>query len=152
MPRTSGKTLLKYVDGAITISAGAIFNTIQFFNQFKANASFTPAWSDKPLLKSWQKSKPNLGWPRSTDSLCPDCVREAREKIFKGEEDWQVLVHEKVGEIKAEIIERNGQIWMTKECPIHGQFEDLMAEDSKFLEHIERNFPGRDIQIGRAHV
>ena len=36
------------------------------------NASPTPKWSDKPLLKSWEKSKPPLGWPRSTDSLCPE--------------------------------------------------------------------------------
>ena len=54
-------------------------------------------------------------------------------------------MHEKVGEIKAQIIERDGQVWMVKECPIHGKYEDLMAIDSKFLEWIEKNFPGRDI-------
>ena len=54
-------------------------------------------------------------------------------------------MHEKVGEIKAQIIERDGQVWMVKDCPIHGQYEDLMAIDAKFLEWIEKNFPGRDI-------
>ncbi len=54
-------------------------------------------------------------------------------------------MHEKVGEIKAQIIERDGQVWMVKECPIHGKYEDLMAVDAKFLEWIEKNFPGRDI-------
>ena len=34
---------------------------------------------------------------------------------------------------------------MVKECPIHGKYEDLMAIDAKFLEWIEKNFPGRDI-------
>ena len=34
---------------------------------------------------------------------------------------------------------------MIKDCPIHGHYEDLMAADSKFLEWIEKNFPGRDI-------
>ena len=34
---------------------------------------------------------------------------------------------------------------MVKECAIHGKYEDLMAIDSKFLEWIEKNFPGRDI-------
>src|ERR1700757_791060 len=114
-------------------------------NKFNPNPSFTPKWSDKPLLKSWEKSKPTLGWPRTTDSLCPDCVREARDLILNGKKDWTDLVHEKVGEIKAQIIERDGQVWMVKECPIHGKYEDLMAIDSKFLEWIEGNFPGRDI-------
>src|SRR5205807_7551657 len=40
---------------------------------------------------------------------------------------------------------RDGQIWMVKDCPIHGHLEDLMAIDSKFLTHIEAMFPGRDI-------
>src|SRR5207245_7729723 len=70
---------------------------------------------------------------------------EARESILSGQQDVSVLVHEKVGEIKAEIIERDGQIWMVKDCPIHGHLEDLMAIDSKFLTHIEAMFPGRDI-------
>ena len=46
---------------------------------------------------------------------------------------------------KAQIIERDGQVWMVKECPIHGKYEDMMAVDAKFLEWIEANFPGRDL-------
>ncbi|OLE55530.1 MAG: radical SAM protein, partial [Acidobacteria bacterium 13_1_20CM_3_53_8] len=102
--------------------------------------------SDKPLLKSWQKTKPTLGWPRQTDSLCPNCVREARAEILEGKRDVSILLNEKVGEIKAQIIERDGQIWMVKDCPVHGHIEDLMAIDSKFFKHIEAVFPGRDIQ------
>ncbi|HSR49263.1 MAG TPA: radical SAM protein [Acidobacteriota bacterium] len=138
----------KYVDKAIAKTAGAAFDTLQFFNKFRPNPSFTPKWSDKPLLKSWEKSKPTLGWPRETDSLCPKCVIEARERILNGEEDYTVLIDEKVGEVKAKVIERDGKILMVKECPIHGKYEDVMAIDSKFLSWIESNFPGRDI---RAH-
>src|ERR1700760_1024288 len=54
-------------------------------------------------------------------------------------------MHEKVGEIKAQIVERDGQIWMVKDCPLHGHYEDMMAVDAKFLEWIEQQFPGRDI-------
>ncbi len=136
---------IKYVEKALTVTAGATFDVIQFFNKYKPNPSFTPKWSDKPLQKSWQKSKPPLGWPRTTDSLCPRCVIEARKKILSGEEDYRMLVKEKVGEIKATILERDGQIWMVKECPKHGKFEDLMAVDKKFLEHVEAVYPGRDI-------
>ena len=148
MPRKKGHRLMKYVDSAICMTAGAAFDSIQFFNKYRPNPSFTPKWSDKPLLKSWEKSKPTLGFPRTTDSLCPTCVRDAREKIINGEEDYRTLMTDKVGEIKAQIIERDGEVWMTKECPKHGKFEDMMAKDVKFLEWIEGNFPGRDI---RAH-
>jgi tetraether lipid synthase len=148
MPRMTGKRALKYVDSAVCLSAGVAFDFIQFFNQYRPNPAFTPKWSDKPLLKSWEKSKPTLGWPRTTDSLCPACVKEAREKIINGEEDYRSLITDHVGEIKATILERNGQVWMVKDCPKHGKFEDMMAKDVKFLEWIEKNFPGRDI---RAH-
>jgi uncharacterized radical SAM superfamily Fe-S cluster-containing enzyme len=136
---------IKYVEKGLSAAANVAFNSIQFFNQYKPNPSFTPKWSEKPLLKSWQKSKPTLGWPRTTDSLCPKCVKEARTRIIEnGEDPWQVI-EERPGEIKATIIERNGEIWMVKDCPIHGHFEDMMAVDSKFLEHIEAMYPGRDI-------
>jgi uncharacterized radical SAM superfamily Fe-S cluster-containing enzyme len=127
------------------MAAGTTFDVIHFFNKYRPNPSFTPKWSDKPLQKSWQKSKPPLGWPRTTDSLCPKCVIEARKKILNGEEDYRILIKEKVGEIKATILERDGQIWMVKECPKHGKFEDMMALDKKFLEHVESVYPGRDI-------
>ena len=136
---------IKHAERGLTLLAGGLFNAIQSVNKYKPNPSFTPKWSDKPLLKSWQKSKPTLGWPRTTDSLCPNCVIEAREAILSGKKDVSVLINEKVGEIKAQIIERDGQIWMVKDCPTHGHFEDMMAIDSKFLTHIEKMFPGRDI-------
>ncbi|MEN3329222.1 MAG: 7,8-dihydro-6-hydroxymethylpterin dimethyltransferase [Acidobacteriota bacterium] len=136
---------VKYAERGLTLIAGGLFNAIQSVNKYKPNPSFTPKWSDKPLLKSWQKSKPTLGWPRTTDSLCPNCVIEAREEILSGKKDVSVLINEKVGEIKASIIERDGQIWMIKDCPVHGHFEDMMAIDSHFLTHIEKMFPGRDI-------
>ena len=146
MPRTRGTRLLKYVDRAASVTAGVAFDGIQFFNKYKPNPAFTPRWSDKPLLKSWQKTKPQLGWPRQTDSLCPGCVKEARERIINGEQDWRTLLTEKVGEIKANILERNGEVWMVKDCPIHGHYEDIMAKDVNFLAWIEKNFPGRDMR------
>ena len=137
---------VKHFEKGLTYIAKGAFNAVKSINQFKPNPSFTPKWSDKPMLKSWEKTKPTLGFPRQTDSLCPQCVIEAREAIISGEREVSTLVNDKVGEIKAQIIERDGQIWMVKECPEHGKIEDLMAIDSKFLKHIETLFPGRDIQ------
>jgi uncharacterized radical SAM superfamily Fe-S cluster-containing enzyme len=139
---------IKYAEKAVTVAAGAAWHVFNAVNSIKPNPSFTPKWSEKPLLKSWEKQKPTLGWPRSTDSLCPKCVPEIRTKIVNGELPVEILKNEKVGEIKAQIIERDGRILMVKDCPIHGHFEDVMAIDPAFLAHVEKVFPGRDI---RAH-
>jgi uncharacterized radical SAM superfamily Fe-S cluster-containing enzyme len=139
---------IKYVEKAATVAANAAWQVFDRLNQIKQNPSFTPKWSDKPLLKSWQKTKPPLGWPRTTDSLCPKCVPEIRQQIVDGKLPVDILKNEKVGEIKAQIIERDGKILMVKDCPVHGHFEDLMAIDAKFFKHLEESFPGRDI---RAH-
>jgi uncharacterized radical SAM superfamily Fe-S cluster-containing enzyme len=136
---------VKYVEKIVTAAAGVTFNVLSAFAG-AGHPSFTPKWSEKPLLKSGKKSKPPLGWPRTTDSLCPRCIIEARKKIVNGEEDYRVLVEKHVGEIKATILERDGQIWMEKECPVHGKFEDILSLDSKFQERIESVFPGRDIE------
>src|SRR5579875_185432 len=139
---------VKYVEKAITYAAKGAWVVFDRLNSIHPNPSFTPKWSDKPLLKSYQKSKPPLGWPRTTDSLCPKCVPEIRQQILDGKLPVEVLINEKVGEIKAQIIERDGQILMVKDCPTHGHFEDVMAIDTAFFKHLEEVFPGRDI---RAH-
>ncbi len=139
---------IKYVEKAVTAGAGAAWAVFDRLNRISPNPSFTPKWSDKPLLKSYEKQKPPLGWPRTTDSLCPKCVPELRQQILDGKLPHEVLLNEKVGEIKATILERDGQILMVKDCPKHGHFEDIMAMDTAFFKHLEDVFPGRDI---RAH-
>jgi uncharacterized radical SAM superfamily Fe-S cluster-containing enzyme len=139
---------IKYVEKAVTTAAGAAWQVFDRLNQIGQKPSFTPKWSDKPILKSYQKTKPPLGWPRTTDSLCPQCVPEIRQQIVDGKVPHQILLNEKVGEIKAQIIERDGKILMVKDCAVHGHFEDVMAIDTAFFKHLEDVFPGRDI---RAH-
>ena len=51
-----------------------------------------PGWAPGPLLKSRQRTKPPLGWPRQTDSLCPRCVIETRAAILEGRRDLADLV------------------------------------------------------------
>jgi uncharacterized radical SAM superfamily Fe-S cluster-containing enzyme len=140
---------IKYVEKAAVAAAKATWVVFDGLNRIKPNPSPTPKWSDKPLLKSYEKSKPPLGWPRSTDSLCPKCVPEIRQQILDGHLPHEVLMNEKVGEIKATIIERDGKILMVKDCPKHGHFEDVMSIDTEFSKHLEDVFPGRDI---RAHA
>jgi uncharacterized radical SAM superfamily Fe-S cluster-containing enzyme len=139
---------IKYAEKAFTYAAGAAWVVFDKFNQIKQNPGFVPKWSDKPLLKSWEKTKPPLGWPRETDSLCPRCVPEIRQQILDGKTPVDILYNQRPGEIKAQIIERDGKILMVKDCPEHGHFEDVMAIDTAFFKHLEDVFPGRDI---RAH-
>jgi uncharacterized radical SAM superfamily Fe-S cluster-containing enzyme len=139
---------IKHVEKVIAVAANAAWHVYDKLNAINRNPGFIPKWSDKPLLKSWEKQKPKLGWPRETDSLCPKCIPEIRQQILDGKIPVEILRNEKVGEIKANIIEKDGKIVMVKECPIHGQFEDLMSIDPAFSKHLEDVFPGRDI---RAH-
>src|SRR5579872_2443533 len=140
---------IKYFEKGLSIAANGAWVVFNGLNKINQRPSFVPKWSDKPLLKSYEKTKPPLGWPRETDSLCPVCTREARQEILDGKKDVSVLLNEKVGEIKATILERDGQILMVKDCPLHGHFEDVMAMDTEFFKHLEDVFPGRDI---RAHA
>src|SRR5262244_3549462 len=140
---------IKYVEKGLSVAANGAWVVFNSLNKINQRPSFTPKWSDKPLLKSYEKTKPPLGWPRETDSLCPVCVREARQAILDGKKDVSTLLNEKVGEIKATILERDGKILMVKDCPLHGHFEDVMAIDAAFFKHLEEVFPGRDI---RAHA
>ena len=105
-----------------------------------------PAWAPAPLIKSTERTYPQLGWPRQTDSLCPRCVKEVREDILSGRRELSELTHGKPGEIRANILERDGQILMEKECPKHGVISDVMAIDPKFLGRIEKLYPGRDFR------
>ena len=108
---------VKYLEKGLSLAAHGVWAVFSRANRIRPRPAFTPAWSDTPMLKSHQKTKPPLGWPRETDSLCPVCVREARQAILDGQKPVESLLNEKVGEIKATILERDGQILMVKDCP-----------------------------------
>ena len=139
-------SLSKVMEVALTKTAAAAWPVFQFFNtkMLKPAPSFQPQWAPAPLLKSKQRSMPKLGWPRETDSLCPKCVKEAREMILSGEAELDLLIKGHPGEVKARIVEQDGKIVMEKTCPKHGTTTDVMAIDPKFLERIENLYPGRD--------
>ena len=90
---------VKYVEKAAVYAARGAWVVYERLNRISPNPSFIPKWSDKPLLKSYEKEKPPLGWPRTTDSLCPKCIPEIRKQILDGKLPHEVLLNEKVGEI-----------------------------------------------------
>lgn len=140
--------LTRTIEKVVTTSAGRAWSAMKLVNGLLPEASpFQPRWSDKAIVSRKKRAKPTLGWPRTTDSLCPRCVKEARDEILRGDADWMRLLHDKPGEIKAQIVERDGKIVMEKTCPTHGRFEDVLAIDPRFLERIESLFSGRDVEM-----
>ena len=136
--------LWRPLETALTFGARMTWPAFQAVNRQFPSSTFQPKWAPAPLKKSAERTHPQLGWPRTTDSLCPTCVRETRARILSGEQAISTLINENVGEIKATIVERDGKVVVEKTCPIHGTFTDTLSINPDFLRRIESLFPGRD--------
>lgn len=132
----------------LSATARRAWPLVQRFNRVAERPAIQPPWAPAPLLKRRERTFPDLGFPRETDSLCPRCVKEVRSDVLSGRRELRELIDGRPGEIRARIVEeeRDGErcVVMKKECPHHGVFEDVMAVDSAFLKRIEKLYPGRD--------
>lgn len=126
-----------------TSLANALWPWVEAYNARSAGAPKQPGWAPAPLIRGKDRSFPELGFPRRTDSLCPTCVKEVRQAVLAGTKPVDLL-HHHPGEIPAELVERDGEVWMHKECPKHGRFDEVISIDAEFLARIESLFPGRD--------
>ena len=75
---------LKILEKGVVYGARAGWAVFSKINAISPNKSFTPKWSDKPLLKSYQKEKPPLGWPRTTDSFARSAFRRSGNRSWTG--------------------------------------------------------------------
>ncbi len=140
--------IVRHLEGVVARGATAAWPWMQWANRLAGTPPrFQPRWADTPIPRGDERTSPPLGWPRVTDSLCPECVKEVRRRILAGEVDLSTLTEGAPGEIKARILERDGRIVMEKQCREHGRFEDVIAIDPKFLARIESLFPGRDVPM-----
>jgi hypothetical protein len=114
----------------ISSAASLLWNLVQRLNRAIPDRPFQPRWAPAPLIKQAERTFPQLGFPRETDSLCPQCVIDVRERIVTGDASWRVLVDERPGEIRARIVERDNRVYMEKTCPAHGTWSDVMAIDA----------------------
>src|ERR1700753_2983253 len=64
----------------------------QKYNERFPGNRLQPKWAPAPLLRKKERTKPELGWPRRTDSLCPACVKEVRSAVLSGAEDLRAFV------------------------------------------------------------
>jgi uncharacterized radical SAM superfamily Fe-S cluster-containing enzyme len=139
--------LASLVGSAVSTTASFLWHATDQVSRRLPDKPFRPSWAPAPMLKAKNRTFPQLGFPRETDSLCPKCVIEIRTKILAGDADWKLLINERPGEIKARIVEHDNHVYMEKECPAHGPFRDLMAMDANFLRRIESLYPGRDFRM-----
>src|SRR5215469_10172368 len=102
-----------------------------------------PSWAPGRLLKQRERTPMATGVPRRTQSLCPDCNREAVEGVLKGEMDVADF-RDNPGVIEAEILEEGGRVLMRKACEKHGPFEDALSNHPGFFQKMERLVFGRD--------
>jgi len=137
-------TVENLVTRLVARGVAAAWPLIERMNVAIERPSPHPAWAPAPLPKRRERSFPELGWPRETDSLCPTCVKEVRAQILSGEKDLTTLIDGKPGEIRARIVEEGGALRMVKTCATHGAFTDVMSIDPEFSRRIERLYPGRD--------
>ncbi len=86
-----------------------------------------------------------LGWPRTIRSLCPVCTKTVRDEILAGQRDPSVLREpHHPGQLPALLHERDGSLWLEKDCPVHGHFEEELSHDPEFMRVIERRFFPRE--------
>lgn len=105
----------------------------------------TPSWAPGPLLRSDRRRPVDIGVPRKTLSLCPECNREAVDAVLKGEIDIADF-RDNPGVIEAEIVEEAGRILMRKSCEKHGPFEDALSNHPELFLRMERLTFGRDFE------
>ncbi|HTY63857.1 MAG TPA: radical SAM protein [Acidobacteriota bacterium] len=133
--------------GFLTRAADLAWRVVQAVNTRLPEGELPwPSWAPGRIAKSRERSAPPLGFPRVTDSLCPQCVPELRREILEGHVDLAKLVTENPGQLKAQLVEENGRILIRKTCEKHGSFEDVLSTYPAFTKRIESLFFGRDFQ------
>jgi 7,8-dihydro-6-hydroxymethylpterin dimethyltransferase len=133
----------RVVPTLVCSAANAAWRIAQIFNAILPKGRpLHPSWAPGPFFSVGNSSLP-LYLPRVTDSLCPKCSFEARDRVvcqrgslenFKGNP----------GIVCAHIVEEAGQVLMRKMCEKHGPFEDLLATNAEFFQRIESLYRGRD--------
>ena len=75
----------KQIYSAVRAAAETAWRAASAVDRRFPEGIFQPRWAPEPLIKSRERSRPVLGFPRETDSLCPGCVKAVRESILSGE-------------------------------------------------------------------
>ena len=102
-----------------------------------------PPWAPGKLSNCPDLTVIPLGVPRTTASVCPDCIAQRRTGVLQGMLS-ETNFKKDPGVIEAQIVEEAGRILIRKICPVHGPFEDLLATNAEFFHRMEGLYPGLD--------
>jgi 7,8-dihydro-6-hydroxymethylpterin dimethyltransferase len=131
-------------DSVSSAAANIAWHASRVLRQFGRNRSKpTPTWAVGPLPTSRERTAPPLGLPRRTQSLCPQCNREAVNAVLAGAQTVDDF-RNAPGVIEAHILEESGRVVMRKECARHGAVEDVLSTDPEFFRRIESLYRGHD--------
>src|SRR5581483_10786951 len=109
-------------------------------------------WAPAPLRRSSERVPMASGVPRRTLSLCPECNRQAVDRVTRGESSFPEFGN-RPGIIEAEIVEEAGRILMRKACEKHGPFEDVLSNHPEFFKRMENLGFGKDFNcVGDERV
>jgi len=128
----------KYAEKGLSWLANGLWYAIQPLYRIAPNPSITPKWSDRPLLKSKEKFRPPLGVLGTRPRSARHAPGRARQAILDSKATPDLFTKHHAGEIPAQIIERDAKIWMVKDCPKHGHYEDVLSTDPAFFKKIEQ--------------
>lgn len=96
--------------------------------------------------------KPDDTTPRRTTSACPWCHAKALNEVLAGTMGEKDFERRTAYVIPAEIIHRDGQVWIQKICPEHGLIVDLLSSDAAFTARMESLYhpqdPSREVPHG----
>ncbi|HTN83959.1 MAG TPA: hypothetical protein VL242_09745, partial [Sorangium sp.] len=92
--------LVRTLEKAITVSANKAWPVLQQLSRLGGEPKpFHPRWSDKPIPRGGQRSKPPLGWPRETDSLCRISTYGSKV-LYRGHRHGERLRQRTIAEIQ----------------------------------------------------
>lgn len=100
---------------------------LSLYGRLRPGGPVQVQWADRPILRKEEKTFPELGLPRTVESLCPadDCYRE----------------------IPAQMAVEDGMVVMRKRCPDHGEVADIVYRHADFFDWIESLYPGDDLPL-----
>ncbi|MCU0722555.1 MAG: radical SAM protein [Planctomycetes bacterium] len=82
----------------------------------KTKEPATPGEEPRTTCSGFRLEPPKRGLPKDTHSVCPECLKT----------------------IPARVEERSGKVWMTKTCPEHGLFEDVVYSRVEHYHRMEK--------------
>ena len=75
---------IKYVEKAVVTAAKGAWVVFDRMNRVNPNPSPTPKWSDKPLLKSYEKTKPRSAGRVPRILFAPSACRKSGSRFLTG--------------------------------------------------------------------